>query len=212
MPISPVSPIHQGTTPRPCSSAAAQGVWQKAWQAASAEPKSVFQAYLPALASATAQSLPLLGVTARADGCFHLEDLRAKLPEALSEFSQRLRVALREKGISTQPPFKLQGMPDGSVGIVPASDPRSQQVSALMKEQPELRDAFVEHSCAEATLRAGDEASAFQRAYAINPKEACIRFAYLFSDYRNSHFPAFQLTVGPDGVTEGWEDGYTGII
>lgn len=186
--------------------------WQQVLADATATTSAPASASAPTAASGIGCFPSILGVTNRPDGAFHLEDLRARLPIALKEFDQKLRSALTAEGISTQPPFKLQALSDGKVGIVPSNDPRAQQVAAMMEKRPELADAFRELSSAESMLRAGDEAVAFQQAYERNPKEALARYGYLLDPWRNKHYPAFQLTVGPDQSLEGWEDGYTGML
>jgi hypothetical protein len=99
--------------------------------------------------------------------------LRADLQAKLSEL-------FKEKGIDTSKEIDLQVGSDGQV-IVANDNPQKAQIEKLFKDNPSLRDEFVQFTAVSELVAAGRESQAFQEAYAQDPVTATTKYSYLFN-------------------------------
>lgn len=131
-----------------------------------------------------------------------VEDVRTRYDQNLAGLESRLTFAFAKAGIDTSVAFPLQTDAEGRVRVA-GDHPQKAAIEQLFADDPNLRNDFVEVNAQADFLRAADEATAFQRAYAEDPEAALERFAHLFDPDRR---PRFQLTVSGDKFDVGFID------
>ena len=137
------------------------------------------------------------GVPRRADGSVNIENIRTYRDERKDALDARLREAFRDAGIDTSAQIRLQVGYDGHVAV--ANDhPQRDEIEQIFADNPDLRNHFAEVASLSEVIRAGEEASAFQQAYADDPDAAIAEFWHLFSGQRR---PDFSLLIGGDEST-----------
>jgi hypothetical protein len=97
--------------------------------------------------------------------------LRADLQAKLSEL-------FKEKGIDSSKEIDLQVGADGQV-IVANDNPQKTQIEQLFKDNPSLRDEFVQFTTISELAAVGRETQSFQNAYAQDPVTATAKYSYL---------------------------------
>ncbi|MFP5500968.1 MAG: hypothetical protein ACLGIN_00675 [Candidatus Sericytochromatia bacterium] len=124
-------------------------------------------------------------------GPITMTDMKAARDEALAFVKSRLTTRLSEAGVDTRQPFELGIGYDGQV-YVRGDHPDKARIEAIFKEDPVLRNELAKTFSLSAIMKAGEEAIAFQKAYAENPEAAVARFAHLFNQTMQD---VFFLTV-----------------
>lgn len=129
------------------------------------------------------------------DGIITGDEIRMALGEAKSAYQNRLRSALSEQGIDTSVPLRLQVDTAGRV-VVAGDHPDKSRIEAIFAEDDRLANAFKQTLSLATMLARGEEAVAFQAAYAKDPTAAVARYSHLFTS-------TVQLTMthrwGPEG-------------
>ncbi len=137
------------------------------------------------------------GVPCEAGGNIRPDDLREHYADQQQSLNSRIQSLLKSSGIDVPPEIRLQVGGDGSV-VVANDHPDRERIEELFRENPRLRNQFVQVASLGELLRAADEAVAFQKAYAADPQAAVTAFSHLFSGQER---PQFSLTVYADGAT-----------
>jgi hypothetical protein len=137
------------------------------------------------------------GVQGQSGGNIRPEDLRQYYADQQESLNRRIQSLLANESVETPPEIRLQVGADGSV-VVAGDHPDRRQIEDLFRENPRLRNQFVEVAALGEQIRAIDEAIAFQKAYAANPQAAVEAFSHLFS---GSEPPKYTLVVGADAAT-----------
>lgn len=137
------------------------------------------------------------GVPRPANGSIRLDDLRQYYADQQESLESRIRSLLNDEGIDVPPEIRLQVGADGSV-VVAGDHPDRQQIEELFRENPRLRNQFVEVASLGEQIRAVDETLAFQKAYAENPQAAVEAFSHLFSGKER---PQYSLLIQANGST-----------
>lgn len=137
------------------------------------------------------------GVPRQPNGSIRLDDLRQYYADQQESLESRIRSLLNDEGIDVPPEIRLQVGVDGSV-VVASDHPDRQQIEELFRENPRLRNQFVQVAALGQQIRAMDEALAFQKAYAENPQAAVEAFSHLFSGKER---PQYSLLIQAGGST-----------
>lgn len=190
------APIPAAASPQPASKPAPSGTFAQALAEASregAEPP----ASKPSLKS---QGIPPLFKYAD-DGVITGDEMRMALGEAKAEYQNRLTSAFVARDIDTSVPLRLQVDTAGRV-IVAGDHPDKARIEAIFAEDAQLANAFKKTLSLANMLERGEEAMAFQAAYAKDPKAAVARYSHLFTT-------SVQLTMthrwGSDGLDVSFE-------
>ncbi len=134
------------------------------------------------------------GVPRSADGSIHLEDIRTYRNERRDALNARIREAFRDAGLDTNEEIRLQVGYDGRI-VVANDHPQREEIEQIFADDAELRNHFAEVASLSELIRAGDEATRFQRAYAKDPVAAVAEFWHLFSGQAR---PEFSLLICGD--------------
>lgn len=113
-----------------------------------------------------------------ADG-LQIENFQEAADQAFENVQSKLTKLFKEKHIDTSKEIKLQVGADGQV-IVANNHPQKAAIEQLFKDDPSLRDEYVKFTAFSEMVAAGQEAEAFQQAYAKNPVAAVAKYSYLF--------------------------------
>jgi len=130
--------------------------------------------------SLKSKGLPSLFGHAGDDGIITGDELRMALGEAKVRYQNRLISALSAAGIDTSAPLKLEVDTAGRI-VVAGAHPDKARIEALFAEDGQLAGAFKEVMALSNLIARGEEAIAFQAAYAKDPKAAVARYAHLFN-------------------------------
>jgi len=130
------------------------------------------------------------------DGIITGDEMRMALGEAKTRYQDRLRSALSEKGIDTSVPMRLQVDTAGRV-VLAGDHPDKARIEAIFAEDDQLANAFREVMSLSAMIARGEEAVAFQAAYAKDPKAAVARYSHLFN---TTVLDSMTHRWGPDGL------------
>lgn len=114
------------------------------------------------------------------DGVITGDEMRMALGEAKARYQDRLRSALSEAGIDTSVPLRLQLDTAGRV-VVAGDHPDKARIEAIFAEDGQLANVFKEVMALSNMIARGEEAVAFQAAYAKDPKAAVARYSHLFN-------------------------------
>jgi hypothetical protein len=109
-----------------------------------------------------------------------LGSVQSDVDKTLADVQSKLGKLFEEKGIDTSKAIKLRVDADGQV-IVANDNPQKAQIEQLFKDDPSLRDEFVQFTAMSEFLAAAREAQAFQAAYAKDPTAAVSQYSYLFN-------------------------------
>jgi hypothetical protein len=105
---------------------------------------------------------------------------KAGLDEAESALQWKIQTLFAANNINTANRIDLQIGFDGQV-VVSNDNPQKAEIEQLFKDNPRLRDDFAKFSAQTSLYEAGQEAIAFQKAYARDPVAAVAQFSYLFN-------------------------------
>lgn len=137
------------------------------------------------------------GVAREAGGNIRPEDVREYYADQQQSLNSRIQSLLKSSGIDVPPEIRLQVGGDGSV-VVANDHPDREQIEELFRENPRLRNQFVEVAALGEQIRAMDEAVVFQKAYAENPQAAVEAFSHLSSGKER---PQYSLLIRANGST-----------
>lgn len=130
------------------------------------------------------------------DGVITGAEMRMAFNEAKAAYQDRLQAALSAAGIQTSGPLSLQVDAAGRV-VVAGEHPDKARIEALFAEDDRLANSFRETLSLAEMIARGEEAVAFQAAYAKDPKAAVAAYSHLFNS-------SVQLTMrhqwGADGL------------
>lgn len=119
------------------------------------------------------------------DNYITLDDIQAEINDAKETFRSGFEKLLPGADIDMSRPIKLESGFDGIV-YVSNDHPDKEKIDGLLKQNPDLMNEFRRASACSSMLAHAKEASAFQKAYAIDPKAAVAQFSYLFNqDYKD---------------------------
>jgi hypothetical protein len=117
----------------------------------------------------------LFGVSPRADGSIHLEDLQAHLAEISAGLEGALGSKFRAAGIDTSQAVDLKVDAAGQVRV--ANDhPDKEKIEALFADEPELANEFRRVLGLQELVTASEKHLEFAAAYAENPEAAVAQF------------------------------------
>lgn len=117
----------------------------------------------------------LFGVSPRADGSIHLEDLQAHLAEISAQLEGTLGSKFRAAGIDTSRAVDLKVGAEGLVRV--ANDhPDKEKIEALFADDPELANVFRQVLGLQELVTASEKHLAFAAAYAEDPEAAVAQF------------------------------------
>ncbi|MBE0533796.1 MAG: hypothetical protein IH626_23475 [Rhodospirillales bacterium] len=117
----------------------------------------------------------LFGVSPRADGSIHLEDLQAHLAEISAGLEGVLGSKFRAAGIDTSRAVNLKVDAAGRVRV--ANDhPDKEKIEALFADDPELANEFRRVLGLQELVTASEKHLEFAAAYAENPEAAVAQF------------------------------------
>jgi hypothetical protein len=131
------------------------------------------------------------------NGAIRLGDMEKYCSEQSAKLNTRIKEAFKEAGIDTSKQIRLQTGSDGSV-VVANEHPQRAEIEQIFKDDPELRNQFVQVDAMSSFVHSGIEALAFQRAYAKDPEAAVEKYSYLFDD---SSRPQFGLLVKGNDIS-----------
>ena len=195
---------------RQCNSAFAgllsnrlQSVIDAASSTGASASTSIASATTAATSSTTATSDSLksrltgmLGLDANGDGTITMNEMVSKAKRDFGTLEQEVDKTLEANGISANPPFSMQLDSSGRI-TVSGSRSDTKAIEAALNANTNLRDALASVSATTGTIKAAQEAAAFQAAYRENPMEAVNRFRYLFGAKQDY---VTKVTVGSDGL------------
>lgn len=121
----------------------------------------------------------------RADGGVHIEDIEAKTRDALGVFNKHLKKLFAKNDIDTSKEINISTNSSGKV-IVTNDHPDKEKIEGIFENNDELANMYRGISSNMSFLKAAKEASAFQKAYAIDPKAAVENYSYLFNNNRDN--------------------------
>lgn len=143
----------------------------------------------------------LFGVEPDSNGCIQIPDIRAAYAGAMERFASKLNDLLNEEGVDRRSDAVLRTDGMGMVRVT-NDHPDREKIEAIFQDNPDLANEFRGLSATADFLRAADESSKFQAAYAKDPQAAVARYSYLFD---NSPAKAFTLHINQDAITEVFE-------
>jgi hypothetical protein len=120
-----------------------------------------------------------------------LDGIQSTADQLLSSIQSELSKLFKDNGIDTSKEIDLQVGADGQV-IVANDNPQKAQIEQLFKDDPKLRDAYVQFTATSELAAAAREASAFQTAYAKDPTTAVAQYSYLFD---SNNQPTLSLSI-----------------
>jgi hypothetical protein len=126
-----------------------------------------------------------------------LDELSGLLREKTSALSGEFETLFQKEGIDTSQEAVLQSDMNGKV-IVAGNHPDKARIEELFANDPGLTNRFHEVDALASVIRAGREASQFQKEYAVDPEAAVAKYSYLFS---GSYSPAFNLGLSDSGLS-----------
>jgi hypothetical protein len=120
-----------------------------------------------------------------------LDGIQSAADQLLSSIQSELSKLFKDNGIDTSKEIDLQVDSNGQV-IVANDNPQKAQIEKLFKDDPSLRNAYVQFTATSELAAAAREASAFQAAYAKDPTAAVAQYSYLFD---SNNKPTLSLSI-----------------
>jgi hypothetical protein len=119
------------------------------------------------------------------------DGIQSTADQLRSSIQSELSKLFKDNGIDTSKEIDLQVDANGQV-IVANDNPQKAQIEQLFKDDPKLRDAYVQFTAASELAAAAQETSAFQAAYATDPTTAVSQYSYLFD---SNNKPTLSLSI-----------------
>src|SRR5687768_1176800 len=137
-------------------------------------------------------ALPTAGI----GGATSLEEIRSSYKIVSTEFEQRLRNLLRERGVDIGEEVVLEADALGQINVV-GYHPQKQAIENLFRELPDLRNQFVKLESQAELLRAADIAGEIQQLNISAPLDA----AEMIQQLLGAKAGGFSLAVRPHEIT-----------
>jgi hypothetical protein len=114
------------------------------------------------------------------NGRVTIEGMRREVQELSQDFAQEMSRRLTELGIDASRPFELDIARDGRV-IVRGQHPDKERIESIFSEDPDFRNDMVKVHVFRNMLEHSQQARAFEREYALNPRAAVAKYSHLFT-------------------------------
>ena len=125
------------------------------------------------------------------------DDLKAEAADATSEFQKGFNILMQENNIDTSKPIELQSAMNGLL-VVSNNHPDKEKIEKILEQNLDLVNAYHHAEGCNDILKKGQEASEFQRAYALDPQAAVAKYSYLFNKNMDDVFKMI-LTPSDNG-------------